>query len=105
MEISVSAADGSNLLAGRTIAAAGTEARRRRPIALIRQHIDHAAYSLRTVKRTARTAQHLDTIEIVGRQVGHVEAAGRASVDVDAVNENEGLRRSRAADHHVGHAA
>ena len=100
-EISLGAADGRGLPAGRAIAARRNHARRWSALAFLREHIDHPADRLRAVERTARAAQNLDAIEIVGGQIGHVEAAGRARVDFDPIDKDQRLRRGRAANRYA----
>ena len=61
-------------------------------LALAGDDVDDAADGVRPVKRTLRTAQHLDPLHIVGKQVGKIVLAATGGVvHLNAVDEHQRL--------------
>ena len=98
----IGAIENHRLPLGRAVAALAVVAELERAAALARDEVHHTADRRRSVKRAARAAHHLYTIEIVAGHVRDVEAAGRTAVDVDAIHEDQRLGRGRAANRNVG---
>ncbi len=68
--------------------------------------VDHAADGVGAIERALRSAQNLDARHLGGQQVAKVELGGeRGVVDLDPVDQNQGLVALRAANADLGESA
>src|SRR6202158_2048650 len=96
------AVENQRLALGGAVAALAVVAELERAAAFGGDEIDDSADRRRAVERTPRAAHDLDAVKIVAGQAGKVEGASRAAVGVDAVDQDQRLGRTRAANRDVG---
>ena len=67
--------------------------------------VDDAAHGIGAVEAAHGPADHLDALDVLGRQVGEIELAVGGVVGLDAVDQDQRVVALGAADAHLGEVA
>ena len=97
--------DARSDIAGAERAALGADRRGKRALAASGDDVDDAADGVGAVEAAHGPANHLDALDVLGREVGEVELAVGGVVGLDAVDQHQRVVALGAADAHLREVA
>ena len=101
----VAAREPGRIVEGAERAALGAQRQLHRALAALGDDVDDAAERIGAVETALRAADHLDTLDVLGREIREIEQAVVGVVGDDAVDDDEGMVGLGAADAHRRQAA